>query len=286
MGDAPSRSPMITQACWKLAEILSRMLDSDERLAVRGDLEESGETGLQALWDVLGLVLRRQAAMWKDWRPWLALVGLIGPVSVLLSLGCLWLRGAYDLNLWIIRNRRDIEPTILSQTGLSVRHGVVLLALSSLLLFCWSWVTGFVLGAMSRRTLWFNGILFCLALLFLGSQFNRPYQDGAYQYSVDGWPLPLVFYTAILPLILQTTLILLPSLWGMHQGLQPPSRLLQAILWVVAVVIALSVGSWFWRWPFNVNWQMRVLLLAVYWPIGYLAVTEIGRRWRHRIGSI
>jgi hypothetical protein len=256
------------------------MLDSDERLAVRGNLEESGETGLQAVWDVLGLVVRRQAALWKDWRPWLALVGLIGPVSVLLSLGCLWLRGAYDLNLWIIRNRRDIEPTILSQTGLSVRHGVVLLALSSLLLFCWSWVTGFVLGAMSRRTIWFNGILFCLALLFLGSQFNRPYQDGAYQYSVDGWPLPLVFYTAILPLILQTTLILLPSLWGMHQGLQPPSRLRQAILWVVAVVIALSVRSWFWRWPFNVSWQMRLLLLAAYWPVGYLAVTEIGRRWQ------
>jgi hypothetical protein len=48
------------------------MLDSDERLAVRGDLEESGETGLQAVWDVLGLVVRRQAALWKDWRPWLA----------------------------------------------------------------------------------------------------------------------------------------------------------------------------------------------------------------------
>jgi hypothetical protein len=285
MGDAPIRGPLLTQACWKLVEILSRMLDADERLAVGGDLEESGETGLQAVRDVLGLVVRRQAALWKNWRPWLALVGLIGPVSILLSLGCVWLRGAYDLNLWVIRNRRDIAPTILSQIGLSVRHGVVLLALSSLLLFCWSWAAGFVLGAMSRRTIWFNGILFCLALLFLGSQLNRPYQDGAYQYSVDGWPLPLVFYTAILPLILQTTLILLPSLWGMHQGLQPPSRLLQAILWVVAVVVAPSVGSLFW-WPFHGSWQMRLLLLAAYWPVGYLAVTEIGRRWHHRIGSI
>jgi hypothetical protein len=285
MGDAPIRGPLLTQACWKLVEILSRMLDADERLAVGGDLEESGETGLQAVRDVLGLVVRRQAALWKNWRPWLALVGLIGPVSILLSLGCVWLRGAYDLNLWVIRNRRDIAPTILSQIGLSVRHGVVLLALSSLLLFCWSWAAGFVLGAMSRRTIWFNGILFCLALLFLGSQLNRPYQDGAYQYSVDGWPLPLVFYTAILPLILQTTLIFLPSLWGMHQGLQPPSRLLQAILWVVAVVVAPSVGSLFW-WPFHGSWQMRLLLLAAYWPVGYLAVTEIGRRWHHRIGSI
>jgi hypothetical protein len=58
----------------RLVEMLSRMLDSDERLALRGDLEESGETGLQAVWDVLGLVARQQAALWKDWRPWLALV--------------------------------------------------------------------------------------------------------------------------------------------------------------------------------------------------------------------
>jgi hypothetical protein len=121
--------------------------------------------------------------------------------------------------------------------------------------------------------------------LGVGKRPTPPYQDGVYQYSVDGWPLPLMFYTAILPLILQTTLILLPSLWGMHQGLQPPSRLLQTILWVVAVVIGPSVGSLFW-WPFHGSWQMRLLLLAAYWPVGYLAVTEIGRRRHHRIGSI
>ena len=276
---------MMTRVCWRLVDILSRMLDADERQTVLGDLAESGQTGSRALWDVLGLAVRRQAALWKDWRPWLVLVGLIGPVSILLSLSCRWLGAGYDLYLWIIRNRRDIDPTILSQTGLSVRHGIVLLALSSLLLFCWSWATGFVLGAISRRTIWFNGVLFCLALLFLGSQLNRPYQDGVYQYSVDGWPLPLIFYTAILPLILQTTLILLPSLWGMHQGLQPPSRLLQTILWVVAVVIALSVGSWF-SWPFHGSWQMRLLLLATYWPVGYLAVAAIGRRWHRVIGMI
>ena len=77
---------MMTQACWHLVEILSRMLNSDERQAVRGDLQESGETSIHALWDVLGLVVRRQAVMWNDWRPWLALIALIGPVSVLLSL--------------------------------------------------------------------------------------------------------------------------------------------------------------------------------------------------------
>lgn len=282
MGGAESRDSMMTRGCWRLVEILSRMLDADERQTVLGDLAESGQTGSRALWDVLGLVARRQAALWKDWRPWLVLVGLIGPVSILLSLSCSWINSGFDLNLWIIRNRRDIDPIILSQTGLSVRQGVALLARSSLLLFCWSWACGFVLGAMSRRTIWFNGVLFCLALLFLGSQVNRSYPAGVYQYSVHGWPLPLVFYTAILPLILQTMLMLLPSLWGMHQALQPQTFFVRTILWAVAVVTALAVPSWFW-WPGS--WQMRLLLLATYWPIGYLAVVAIGRRW-HRVNGI
>src|SRR5205823_12219606 len=49
----------------------------DERVAVRGDFAESGETGGQALHDVLGLVVRRQAALWQGWRPWLVFVGLV-----------------------------------------------------------------------------------------------------------------------------------------------------------------------------------------------------------------
>jgi hypothetical protein len=63
MGDDPSRGPMMTRVCWQLVEILSLMLHSDERQAVRGDLAESGETGSQALSDVLGLAFRRQAAV-------------------------------------------------------------------------------------------------------------------------------------------------------------------------------------------------------------------------------
>jgi hypothetical protein len=270
----------MNRVCWWLVGSLSELLDANERDAVRGDLAESGQTGRRALWDVLGLVVRRQAPLWKDWRPWLVLVGWIAPVSILLSLSCTWINRGYDLNLWIIRNRRDIDPIILSQTGLSLHHSIALLARSSLLLFCWSWVCGFVLGAMSRRTIWINGVLFCIALLFLGSQVNR-YPAGVYQYSVHGWPLPLVFYTAILPLILQTMLMLLPSLWGMHQALQPQTFLLRTILWAVAVVTALAVPSWFW-WP--ASWQMRLLLLATYWPIGYLAVVAIGRRWHRVIG--
>ena len=58
---------------WGAVDIVSGMLDPTEREAVRGDLIESGETGNQALLGVLGLLCRRQAALWSDWRPWLVL---------------------------------------------------------------------------------------------------------------------------------------------------------------------------------------------------------------------
>ena len=46
---------------WRLVNIVARILHPDERDAVCGDLVESGATGGQALRDVFGLVIRRQA---------------------------------------------------------------------------------------------------------------------------------------------------------------------------------------------------------------------------------
>jgi len=54
---------------WWLVDKLSSVLEANERDAVRGDFAESGATGGQALRDMAGLVARRQAALWMDWRP-------------------------------------------------------------------------------------------------------------------------------------------------------------------------------------------------------------------------
>src|SRR3982751_5082502 len=69
---------------WKLATALSRLLTPDERHAVLGDLMESGATGARAVHDVLGLIVRREAALWKDWRPWLALFAFLVLIVVTL----------------------------------------------------------------------------------------------------------------------------------------------------------------------------------------------------------
>jgi hypothetical protein len=68
-----SRESTVSRSLWWLADASSRMLDSNEREAVHGDLAESLETGGQALRNVLGLVIRRQLAVWRGWQPWVSL---------------------------------------------------------------------------------------------------------------------------------------------------------------------------------------------------------------------
>jgi hypothetical protein len=172
-------------------------------------------------------------------------------------------------------SRHRPNPALANRLVTTPRHR----AFGSLLLFCWSWATGFVLGAMSRRTIWFDGILFGLALLFLGSQLNRPgpYQDGVYQYSVDGWPLPLMFYRD--PPADTADNFAIASFSVGYASRSPAPEPLAADNSVGCRGRDRTVCGW----PFHGSWPMR-LRLAVYWPVGYLAVTEIGRRWHHRGG--
>ena len=85
MGGEPNRGPMMTRVCWRLVDILSRMLEVEERQAVRGDLAESGESIGRALRDALGLIVRRQIGLWTEWQPWLALLGVACLAGVPLS---------------------------------------------------------------------------------------------------------------------------------------------------------------------------------------------------------
>ena len=51
---------------------------------VQGDLLEGGESAWQSVLAVLGLMIRREVALWRNWRPWLAAFGLALPSSFLL----------------------------------------------------------------------------------------------------------------------------------------------------------------------------------------------------------
>jgi hypothetical protein len=239
----------MSQTCWRLVELVSRMLESDEGEAVRGDLAESGEAAGPALRQVLGLVVWRQMSLWRDWRPWLALVALVAPIGLLLGLNSVWIGRSYDLYLWIVRNYGAIDPVILRDTGLRVGHGTVSLVCHSLLLACWSWTAGFVLASLSRRAIGVNGPLFFLMLL-VGEGWGAP----KYHYYVAGAVFAKTLYSVLLPLILLAVLVLLPSLWGMVQGLRQSTLLLPHAIFLAAFIAAMTVlarpsALWWWNWP-------------------------------------
>ena len=134
---------------------------TDERDAVLGDLAESGVTGGKALRDLIGLVVRRQAGLWKDWRPWLALVGIVCLVDWRLSLFSLRLGNNLAmqcLTCWRFGTRFE--------DGLTVSQDIVAYACQCLALIFWSWTAGFVLGSLSRRTIRVSAPIACLIWLF------------------------------------------------------------------------------------------------------------------------
>lgn len=242
----------MNQFCWWLADLVSRTLEPNERDAVLGDLTESSETGGRAFLDVLGLAIRRQSALWMNWRPWLALVGLALPLGVLL---CLISRREADgsaIYLWLDVNYW--EPSFLSNS--SLRHDLILQAVAIMAgyftLFCWSWSSGFLLGSVSRRRLPFLSILFVFFVLFgahlgpLPSHFGHALFHRARDRRSVVFEMP--FYRVVFPLILQFALVLGPSAWGMCQAERALRRspFFRKTLWIAAIAtlpaIAIQTG--------------------------------------------
>ncbi|MCW5981947.1 MAG: hypothetical protein KIT09_27935 [Bryobacteraceae bacterium] len=141
----------MNRLCWRLAEAISRALEADEREAVLGDLAESGARGGLAVLDVLNLVVRRQAAQWRAWRPWLA-IAVVGPLGFLLLDFAVFVGRSYHLYFWIVQNYAVIDPGALEETGLTLGRGGSALACHSFLLAAWSWTAGMTLAFLSRRT--------------------------------------------------------------------------------------------------------------------------------------
>ncbi|MFN0169663.1 MAG: hypothetical protein ACKV22_24840 [Bryobacteraceae bacterium] len=245
----------MSRISWWLIGVVSRVLEPREREVVQGDFAEIGETGGRALLDVLGLAVRRQAALWKNWRPWLALVGIVGPAGVGLLYFSLLFRGSYDLYSWIIQNYATIDPDILEQTGLTLRRGIPRVVSCFLLLVTWSWSGGFVLASLSRGAVWLNGALICV--IWLGSSMGAKPSPGG-----------------------SALLFLLPFFWGMRQGLRSGVlnlRLAALLAAAMAVITGLGVSTGGW-WPGGIrhSWQL-FLALVLSWPAWYLLAVAILR---------
>jgi len=167
-----------------LVETVAQLLEHHEREAVLGDLAEAGESAWQGLLDVLGLVVRRESAVWRNWRPWVAGLGLALPGSFLLmgfSLSVSWTYQHFIAN---------VSP----ENGQTPTSQLLLLICQIFLLIGCSWTGGFVMGSLSRRTLWVSVALCCSPCLFCLARFR-----------VESLPRVCLL------------LFLLPAVWGVRQ---------------------------------------------------------------------
>ena len=245
----------MNRSCWWLAEKLSRLLEPVEREAVLGDLAESGETGAQALLGLLGLALRRQAGAWMHWRPWVAVIALALPAALLLSLASARIANVAGLSSWMLWNYKDLDPVLLAENHLSLRHALTQAIRGALVLAAAALSCGFLLGAVSRGAAWINGMLF--GVVFLLGSLTRALHVESIGFSTCA-SLGLVLFAAY---------------WGMLLSRRPAmGRTPRTMLWVASVVTAVAVRYSFW-WPHTRFYDL--LLLVAYAPLAYLAIAAV-----------
>ena len=152
-------SPRSAPGWWILFLVCCRVTNAKRA----GDLLEAGESAWQSLLGVLGLIVRREATLWKTWQPWLAAFGLALPSSFLLMGFSLSVSRAYQ---------QLAGGPILHATGIDVRQGFALFLCNVVLLAAWSWTGGFVVGSVSRRTVWVSAALSFIPCLFCLERFR------------------------------------------------------------------------------------------------------------------
>jgi len=228
----------MTSIGWSLVDVASQLLKREEREVVRGDLAEAGEGAWQGLLDVVGLVVRREADVWRSWQPWLAAFGLALPSSFLLM----------GVSVSISSTYQHLMVSKLSQA-----NGLLLIC-HVLLLIGWAWTGGFVVGSVSRRTLWVSIAATCSPCLFCLSRFR-----------IESLSRLCLF------------LFLVPAIWGVRQGLRVTRIKLGPAIALAAIVTVLMIFAWSNKGLWVLNW-------ALLWPTWYMVVTA--RRdggWKGRV---
>jgi hypothetical protein len=275
----------------RLADAVSQRLDPEEREAVWGDLEESGASATSRLCEVLGLVVRRQAEQWADWRPWLGLFGVAIPTGALLS--------------FISRNWSDVMAIdsyvyathwtsyIFRSPGARLDLvGVVLrFLMMSIALMGWAWSAGSALGSISRRTTWVSGAAFTILIFTATWGTTTVARVNPLSASVFTTSLGVV-----LPHVVRIDLVVLPALWGMRNGSRLPSLPRRsAIAWAVVIAAlalwaapGLAASFTFGRLPADYvwpgtriftksRWPVWLLPSVLSWPAVYMVATSIRR---------
>lgn len=289
----PLRSKL-TPTMTFLLNCLLGTLDKDEREAVSGDLLEAHESLKASLFQVFGLVVRRQLNYWAGWQPWLVFIAVGVPLAVVLSQTAREFAGWASVYSWILVNNTD--ATLLTNPGFW--HGALeciwAVGKFALVLFCCSWACGRLIAQLSRNNRLSMGILL-LVTSSLTNMIGIPFHARAFlvhsndKYFPNGPVFALAFYRVWFPVILCAITVLLPLLLGFlsikTSGRE--SKMLSILLScsTVFVIVGLIGQPWLlmeiWSWHIiPVRWVHFPYLLpfASIMPACYL-VLGLCKRW-------
>ena len=306
MDNEPVDRSMNSRKSWLVVLWLSELLGQAEREAVLGDLTEYGDSGGRAIANVLGLVVRRKTAVLLDLRLWLSVAFVVLPVSFLLSAIAHATAGEGAVYSWMYLNNWDWALTRNAGFWLVLRETAMNFSITCLVLVCWSWSAGFLIGCFPNAVLQAgqNTFILLLAVSFL---VNAPARFIHFWMFLHGLPLrpslpdthaPItanVFYHVFFPWIVLAILVILPALSGIRQGnrsllLKRKMRVVLLTAATISVLVMLihepgfgfllgaRVGAWLWR---NRN-AMPVPPWLCCWPMFYFLAIGFGRYRRRK----
>ena len=224
----------MTRAYWRFVELAGRMLDLCDRDAVLGDLLETGEGGWRSSLDVVGLVIRRQRMHWRSWRPWLAVFGLALPGSLILMGFSVSISSSLE---------RLVDHEILIRPHETIQEALLQLLCRSLLLIGGAWLGGFVMGSMSRKTLWMSIVSSGIPCLFCLLRFRE---------------------TSLSRLCLFVFLV--PAALGVRQALRSTRINLAFAIFLAVAITTLTILPTNSRGVWALNWSLV-------WPAWYVLAT-------------
>jgi hypothetical protein len=215
---------------WPLVELASKLLERQEREAVVGDLLETNESAWQGFLDVSGLILRRQAGLWKDFRPWLA--------GFLIAIPCSYLLTSVSVSV-SCTYQRLVNHKVYGWHWPTGHEGFPLLLCHIFLLIAWSWSGGYIVGPISRQTLWASAILSVL-----------PSVLSLHMYPSQALP--------------RFCLYLLPAVFGVRHGLRNIRISLRAAFLLALTMTVLMILAWNNQAFWILNW---ILILPAWYLV-------------------
>lgn len=268
-------------------------LDKDEREAISGDLLEAHESPSSSVFQLLGLIIRRQFVYWAGWRPWLVSAAVAVPLAIVLSQTAKEYAGWSAVYNWMLINNAD--ATLLRTAGFW--NGALecswVIGKFGLILFCCSWVCGRLIAQLSRNGRLSVGMLFLVTSFFVNI-IDIPSHARSFlvhtndRYFPNGPVFALSFYRVWFPLIVYAIAVLVPLLLGMIQTKasirKPKAVSILSGCFTALVIVGLIEQPWLlremWSWkiiPARLVHLPYLLPIASIGPACYLFI-GLGRR--------